>query len=355
MYQLDINKQSLFIEGQEYFATNFRVDPFPSFAKKSNFHNDLYHFLKDWFSDNPCVEVQTSGSTGKPKKIQVEKKRMMQSAILTCSFLGLKPKDTLLLCMDLKYIGAKMMVVRALVSGMDVYATHPSGNPLKEIDVRVDFGSMVPLQVFNSLQSDDERQKLMSIKKLIIGGGAIDPVLGQEIKQLPHEIYSTYGMTETLSHIALRKLNGTDASDYYVPFDSIRLSQSEDGALIIDAPDISTDTLYTNDIVDINDKGHFRILGRKDNIINSGGIKIQIEELEAKLKPFINGNFAISSLPDPKFGEIVVLISEVETDINKIKDVLPSYHLPKKIIQIDRIPLTETGKIARQELKNRIL
>lgn len=351
MYQLDRAKQTITIEGKTYFPDIFLGENLPKFVSHSELHNDLFLFLKDWFSDSPTLKVQTSGSTGIPKEMLVEKSRMMQSAQLTCSFLNLKKGDSALLCMPLNYIAGKMIVVRALVAGLDLYPILPSGNPLKGIDKEFSFAAMIPLQVFNSLQSDTEKKRLKNIKNLIIGGGSIDPQIEEAVKDFPHKVYSTYGMTETLSHIALRQLNGKEASDHYYPFDSVTLSLSEDNALIIVAPLVSNERIYTNDIAEIYEDKSFRIIGRKDNIINSGGVKIQIEEVETLLKRTLNNGFAITSLPDPKFGEIVVLATENEIDENLISNLLPAYSIPKKIIKVSKIPLTETGKINRAALK----
>ncbi len=347
MYQLDRQKQTITIEGKRYLSDELSAEN----ISVSEFHNDLFLFLKDWFSDSPTLKVQTSGSTGIPKEMLVEKSKMMQSALLTCSFLDLKKGDSALLCMPLNYIAGKMVVVRALIAGLDLYPVSPSGNPLKNTNKEFSFAAMIPLQVFNSLQSDTEKTRLRNIKNLIIGGGSIDPQIEKAVKDFPYKVYSTYGMTETLSHIALRQLNGEGAADRYHPFDSVALSLSEDNALIIDAPRVSDERLYTNDIVEIYQDKSFRIIGRKDNIINSGGVKIQIEEVEALLKPVLNSNFAITSLSDPKFGEIVVLVTEEEIDEKIISEILPTYFIPKKIIKVTQIPLTETGKINRAELK----
>ena len=355
MYQLNRPQQTVMIEGKIYLPDTFLGENLPEFALQSEFHNNLFVFLKDWFSDSPTLKVQTSGSTGTPKEMLVKKSRMMQSAQLTCSFLNLKQGDSALLCMSLDYIAGKMVVVRALIAGLDIYPISPSGSPLKGCDKEFSFAAMIPLQVFNSLQSDLGKTRLSNIKNLIIGGGSIDPQIEEVVKSFPHKVYSTYGMTETLSHIALRQLNGVGASDHYYPFDSVTLSLSEDNALIIDAPLVSDERLYTNDIAEIYEDKSFRIIGRKDNIINSGGVKQQIEEIEAMLKPILNGGFAITSLPDPKFGNIVVLATEKDVDQNIISDVLPAYSIPKTIIKVSQIPLTETGKINRIALKELIL
>lgn len=353
MSEFDIHKQTITIEGVSHSPDLFRGEVEPGFASKSQFHNELYLFLKDWFSDSPTLTVKTSGSTGIPKEMQVEKGRMMQSARLTCSFLGLNKGDTVLLCMPLEYIAGKMIVVRSLVSGLDLHPVAPSGNPLKDMDIPFDFAAMIPLQVYNSLQSDIETRRLRQIKKLIIGGGAINKNLEERLRDFPNAIYSTYGMTETLSHIALRKLNGKDASLNYHPFQSVSLSLDVDDTLIINAPLVSSETLYTNDIAEIHKDGTFRIIGRKDNIINTGGVKIQIEEIENLLRPLIKDDFAITSLPDPKFGEIVVLVTKGGIDIAEVSKKLPDYYMPKKIVSMDDIPLTETGKINRAEVKKR--
>ena len=351
MYQPDIHKQTITIEGITYSSDSFRGELDPDFALKSDFHNELLLFLKEWFSDASTLTVKTSGSTGIPKEIQVEKDRMIQSAHLTCSFLGLQKDDTALLCMPLQYIAGKMMVVRCLISGLDLYVIPPSGNPLKDRDIHFHFAAMIPLQVFNTLQSDIETQRLQQIKSLIIGGGSIDTGLEEKLKDFPNSVYSTYGMTETLSHIALRKISGQKASIKYQPFDTVSLSLSEEGTLIIKAPLVCKETLYTNDVAEIYEDGTFRIIGRKDNIINSGSIKIQIEKLEELLKPLITRNFAITSIPDPKFGEIIVLVSEDEIDITTLSGQVPDYYIPKKNIVISKIPQTETGKISRAEIK----
>ena len=143
---------------------------------------------------------------------------------------------------------------------------------------------------------------------LIIGGGAIDAALEQEIRQMPNTVYSTYGMTETLSHVALRRLNGPEASPYYHPFPSVTLSLSPDNTLVIDAPLVCDERLVTNDVARLLPDGSFAIIGRKDNIINSGGIKIQIEEVEERLRPYLDLPYAITAAPDPRLGEAVVLL-----------------------------------------------
>ena len=315
----------------------------------------LEEFLSEWNNDSPFVHVQTSGSTGAPKPMLAEKRRMLASARITNDFLGLREGDVALLCMSLDYIAGKMMVVRSIERGLKLITVEPSGHPLNHSqlatdDCQIDFAAMVPLQVYNTLQVPEERKRLLQIRHLIIGGGAIDEALGAELKNFPNAVWSTYGMTETLSHIALRRLSGPEASDWYIPFPSVKVSLSEDGCLVIDAPEVCPERLVTNDIAEISPQG-FRILGRKDNVICSGGIKIQIEEVESRLRPFLRVPYLISKRPDPKFGEVSVLLTEGSVDEARqiCERILPKYYLPRHYLHVDRIPLTETGKPARQQ------
>lgn len=312
---------------------------------------DLNEFIADWQSDRDCLLVHTSGSTGKPKPLWVSKERMRNSARITCDFLGLKEGDTALLCMSLDYIAGKMMVVRALERRLRLVTVVPCGHPMAEVDGDITFAAMVPMQVYNSLQIPAERERLRQVRHLIIGGGAIDDDLQRQLQDFPHAVWSTYGMTETLSHIALRRLNGSGASHWYTPFDSVRISRNEEDCLVIDAPQLCETVLTTNDIVEIAADGRFRVIGRKDNVICSGGVKIQIEEVETLLRPHLAAPFVIVKKKDRKFGEVAVLLSE-DNDIAAVRAVcqrvIPNrYWIPKEFLHVDRIPLTETGKPKR--------
>ena len=329
----------------------------------------LEDFLSEWNNDSDRVLVHTSGSTGKPKPMWVEKKRMLNSARITCDFLGLKPGDTALLCMSLDYIAGKMVVVRSIEHHLHLISVSPSGHPLKDVNLKevngeITFAAMVPMQVYNTLQVPEERERLCHIRHLIIGGGAIDAALKQELRSLPGNIaiWSTYGMTETLSHIALRRINGAEASEWYQPFDSVKISQTDEGCLVIDAPLVCAETLVTNDIVEIEsyiynkvEKLRFRIKGRKDNVICSGGIKIQIEEVEEFLKPHLEKPFMLAKKKDEKFGEIAVLLSE-DKGIKKVEATIRrllsdhKYWIPREFLHVDHLPLTETGKPKRSIL-----
>lgn len=347
----DRQQQRLLLEGKEYAPE----DIFRLVAEGAGNCPpalwDLYLFLNEWFDASPVITVHTSGSTGVPKELVVRKDRMMQSARLTCEFLNLQAGDTALLCMNLRYIGAMMMVVRSLVAGLNLVVRPASGHPLSDVEVPLKFAAMVPLQVYNTLRVPAERKRLEHTDILIIGGGAVDDSLEAELKTIPIAAYSTYGMTETLSHIALRRLNGEAASKCYYPFPSVELSLSAENTLIVKAPLICDDVLQTNDIACLCSDGGFTIAGRKDNVINSGGIKIQAEEMENRLQPFIPVPFAVTAVPDPCLGQALTLLIAGKPDIkeleNKLQAVLETYYRPKHIFITELIPQTENGKIDR--------
>lgn len=350
----DISRQNICIEGVSCCDWEIEMERMNLPSPEQSFRSELFAFLSQWFSTGKDLQVHTSGSTGKPKELWVEKDRMMASACLTCSFLGLQRGDTALLCMPLKYIAGKMVVVRTLVAELNLLPVTPSGHPLKGLEEPPVFAAMIPMQVYNSLQVPREKEVLQGIRHLIIGGGAIDHQLATELREFPNAVWSTYGMTETLSHIALRRLSGAEASDWYTPFDDVNIRQSSEGTLVIHAPRVCAEELTTNDRAEINGQNQFRILGRKDNTINSGGVKIQIEQVEEILKGHLSQPFLITSAPDPKFGEIVVLLTEGEaTDTihARCEQALPPYWRPKRIVHVQQIPLTETGKPNRASAK----
>lgn len=279
----------------------------------------------------------------------VEKRRMESSARITCRFLGLHEGETALLCLPLDYIAGKMMVVRAQTCQLHLISITPDGHPMATDCGPVDFAAMVPLQVWNSLQDPLQASRIRAIRHLIIGGGAVDANLAAALADFPNAVWSTYGMTETLSHIALRRLNGPERSDWYSPLEGVSVSVNADGCLVINAPAVHEGPLVTNDLAEI-DGNRFRILGRKDNVICSGGIKIQIEEVEALLRPHLSMPFMITKIPDARLGQQMVLLTE-DADRGKTetvcRQVLPRYWQPRQIIYTEKLPLTETGKPAR--------
>ena len=316
------------------------------------FRMDIQDFIDSWADSSPTITVKTSGSTGTPKLMHVEKERMRASARMTCRFLDIHPGERALLCLSADYIAGKMMVVRALEWGLHITAIPPTGHPLSRSG-GYDFVAMVPLQVWNTLQVDEERERLAAIRNIIIGGGAVDDTLAAALRPFQNNIWSTYGMTETLSHIAMRRLSGASASEWYTPFDGVSVSANAEECLVIHAPSVCPQVLETRDIVSFHPDGRrFKILGRKDNVICSGGLKIRIEDVERLLQPVLSQPFCVTSCRDSKLGSCVVLLTE-STDVRQVADicktVLPRYWNPRHVVTISRIPMTETGKIARAE------
>lgn len=352
-YYTEIPRQTILIDGHRYTGDDFAEGREPLAPTDANtgpdaaFRAELAGFLREWFGPDTAVTVRTSGSTGIPKEMRAEKARMMRSACLTCEFLHLQPGDSALLCMPLRYIAGKMVVVRALVGGLDLWPVAPSGHPLQDVPEAPVFAAMTPMQARDSLSIPAERERLRRVRQLLLGGGAVSPRLTAELRDFPHAVWSSYGMTETLSHIALRRLNGPEAADLYTPLPGTSVRTSREGTLLVRAPHVCPGELATNDLVEVLPDGHFRIKGRKDNVIDSGGIKIQIEEVEAALREWLTQPFLVTAAPDERLGETVVLLTEGEPPADwaaRCEQALPPYHRPRRACGTARLPLTETGK-----------
>lgn len=333
---------------------NFKNLNINKLSSKTEFEKKVIFFLKEWFSDLGAVNVQTSGSTGTPKVFEIEKSKMINSAEMTCNFLGLKEGDTALICLPVDYISGKMMIVRSVVRSLKLMITDPSLTPLENLDTEIDFCAMTPLQVENSLD------KIHLIKNLIIGGAAVSDDLKAKLWKIKKEspitnyIYETYGMSETLSHIALKQII-PEAEEYFTAFENVDISKDERGCLKIFAPKVNSEVLYTNDLVDIKNEKQFKFVGRIDNVINSGGAKIFPEELESLVKREIPNEVIFLGIPDGLLGQKLVLVIEGEESEDlrkKIKEITfeKSFHKPKEIIFIEKIPRTPNGKVNRIEL-----
>lgn len=284
---------------------------------------------------------------------------MIRSAELTAEALGLKKGDTALLCMPVDFVAGKMMLVRAMVLDLNLITVNPSSNPLAQIDenLQIDFAAMTPMQVIETFKDSDSVNKLRRIKKLIIGGAPLNLQLEQELQQLPGEIFETYGMTETLTHIALRRIDGMQKSDVFTVLPGIAIQTDERGCLVIHAPHLDQTEVITNDLVEIVDEQNFRWLGRADNVINSGGIKIFPEVVEKKLEGLFAQRFIIAGFPDEKLGEKVVLVIEsastpvFEVTSDLIAQKLERYEKPREVFSLEKFPETPSGKILRGEVK----
>ena len=325
----------------------------------NDWERDLYLFLNAWFSDSDFVLAQTSGSTGEPKPIELPKSVMIRSAERTIEYFGLQPGNHLLLSLPCRFIAGKMMAVRALVGRMNLTVVDPSGNFDFLQNEKFDFGAMVPNQVIKILEQASGKEKLENIRNLLIGGSGISCELESRLGPFSNRVVLTYGMTETASHIAIRELTGILKSENYHCLPGIKVSISESGCLRIHLPEIQ-EPLLTNDLARLQSETSFRILGRSDSVISSGGIKYSPEAIEKKLEPLINRRFVISSLPDDILGAKLVLVIEGEafntTELQKqIKKQLPKFEQPKAIVFLTSFPETESGKVKRAEIKHQKL
>ncbi len=311
------------------------------------FENEIGLFFNSWINSNPMIEVSTSGSTGTPKKILLKKESMVNSALATGDFLGLKPKNKALHCLPTKFIAGKMMLVRAMVLGLEIDCVAPTSNPLLEINEDYDFCAMIPLQVENSVD------KLNLFKKLIVGGAKPSNQLISKIQNSTADVYETYGMTETITHIALKKLNKSK-EDYFTALPNIIVANDHRNCLAIFAPRISKKSVVTNDIVEIINDKQFRWIGRYDSVINSGGVKLIPEEIEQTLSTLIHKPFFITGISDDVLGQKLVLVIENSTKIPDMEVAvmenksLLKFQKPKQIFYLPQFVLTENGKINRR-------
>ncbi len=316
---------------------------------------DLARFLRRWQDPSPAVTVCTSGSTGEPRPFAALKVRMAASARATCAFLRLKAGDTALLAMPLRYIAGRMVVVRALTAGLDLIPVEPCASPLAGLNEAPVFAALTPMQVHASLRDPAAAPRLRAVRSLLLGGGAIPPELARGIADFPHEVWSSYGMTETLSHIALRRCNGPLASDWYSPLPGVETRLDEAGCLVIQAPRVAEGEIVTRDLAEMDGRGRFRILGRRDNVLNTGGVKVQTEDVEARLAPLIPKPFCITAVPDARLGEKIVLLHEDAGTAESLdalcRQALPAYWRPRAFFRVDALPRTGTGKPARQEAR----
>lgn len=332
----------------------------------SDFEREVFEFTSDWFTGKKTFQQNTSGSTGSPKPIAISREQMIASAALTRHALGLKKNQTSLLCIDPKFIGGKMMLVRSFVVGMKLICIEPSANPLSFLpaDQCVNFAAFVPYQIENILVSNDPHS-LDNIEIAIIGGAPISSSTVAKLYNHKASCYATYGMTETISHIALQKLNGSNRQQHFTVLSGITITKDNRGCLVVEVPYLK-EPLITNDLVDIVEPGGFRILGRWDNVINTGGFKVFPEKVEAAIEkiPEIAASktkFFIHGLPDKILGQKVSLIVEAASGtvvnwqemLKKLSLSLARHELPKDIAVVESFINTESGKINRlQTVKN---
>lgn len=328
-------------------------------SKFGSLWQETLAFLDDWFAPDDTIMQQSSGSTGAPKRIALTKASLEASAKMTGEFFGFDSSKTLFLCLSPTFIAGKMMIIRALVWKMNLIVGDTSANPVTEVDQQIDFSAMVPLQLSKIVEETPE--KLKFFKTIILGGSAVSKHLEQNLQQFDTHFYHTYGMTETMSHIALRKINGADKSDWFAHLNGVELSADERNCLQITAERLGINKLTTNDIVVINEDEEFKVLGRIDDVIISAGVKIHPLLIEQKLQKHIFSPLLLLGKKDEIAGEIVVLVIEGEFSIKAIYQlwqtlsaVLPANEIPRRLYFVDQIPLLPSGKPDRRGLKARV-
>lgn len=305
------------------------------------YEKELGDFILEWFNKNDFVALTTSGTTGAPKNIRLSKEAMIHSALATGDFFGLNPGDSALLCLPTRYIAGKMMFVRAVVLGLKLDYVNPCKEPLKNTDKIYDFVAMVPLQVQHSITQIEQ------CKKLIVGGAKLNDGVRSLLKNMLIEVYETYGMTETITHIAAKKIE----EDFFTVLPHANISMDDRGCLIIEAPLVANGLVVTNDLITMVNDIQFQWLGRIDNVINSGGIKLIPEQIEHKLSEYIPYRFFVIGKEDKELGQRLVLV--IEHDSYSLSpeaiESLGQYERPKEILFVKQFKETPTGKILRKE------
>ncbi|WP_179336008.1 AMP-binding protein [Winogradskyella costae] len=316
------------------------------------------NFLIDWLNNKDFLYVTTSGSTGLPKEIKLMKQAMVNSAIATGNFFGLEPGDKALHCLPSHFIAGKMMFVRALVLGLEIDFVEPSAQPIFDYEKTYDFCAMVPIQLKHTVNY------IQNIKSIIVGGSKVTKPLLEKIKNCEPKFYETYGMTETVTHVAVRQLQSKSAEKetYFKAIEHITFEQDDRNCLVIHAPKLVEEALITNDIVELQSETSFQLFGRFDNVINSGGVKLFPEQIEDKLQPAITQRFIVAGEDDVTLGEKLILIvenpSESKEDILKaIKELktLGKFEVPKQVYTIAKFSETVNGKIQRKKTIKAVL
>ena len=336
---------------------NFKDLPHPN----SEYEQKVFDFCEKWLSGQQEFNLKTSGSTGEPKPINLTRFQMEASAKLTGKTFHLKPNDKALVCLNVNYIAGIMMIVRGMVLGLKLTIIEPNSNPLENLDNQnFDFAAFVPLQLQKILENKNKIKVLNKMKAIIVGGAVVNEVLEKDIQQLKVPIYSTYGMTETVSHIAIRRLNGKDKSQNFKVLEGVKIGIDQRNCLSIIADSSNNELVQTNDIVEIINENEFKLIGRFDNIINSGGVKIQLEKIEKTFEKLITDRrFFAFGIENLKLGQKLILVIETEYLANekilfKAKESLSKYEIPKQIFTIKNFSETPTGKIDKKATIKRL-
>jgi O-succinylbenzoic acid--CoA ligase len=339
----------------------------------SAYERRVLQFCQQWLSGQEMFTLQTSGSTGQPKTIPLTRAQMATSAHWTGQALGLQPGDRALVCLSVAYIAGMMMLVRGFELGLRLTVIDPVSRPLAAFapERRFDFTAMVPLQLHETLHANAHEDAILNnMQAVLIGGAPVSLALEEHSQRVQAPLYHTYGMTETVSHIALRRMNGPQCSERFIPFDEVRLGVDARGCLTITSALTRGELLSTNDLVEFHTDGSFRWLGRIDNVINSGGVKVHIEQVERAVEAWLmhyqggvyaERRFFVGPLAHPRLGQAVIAIIEGELDGGEVdgasaftmalrtslQQTLTPYEIPQQVYFASQLCETPTGKIDR--------
>ncbi len=318
-------------------------------------------FAHLWLSNQQKFHIPTSGSTGIPKIIEVSRQQMQYSARMTGKALELQKNDHAFVCLSTQHIAGRMMMVRGFELEMSLTIVDPCSNPLENIseNTSIDFIALVPLQLQKIINSP-QRKLLDKCKAIIVGGAPVNYHLEMQLQDISAPVYSTYGMTETVSHIALKRMNGIEKTNFFNTLPNVIINTDNRGCLTIQSPICNDKTLITNDLVTIQSPNSFEWIGRADNVINSGGVKIQVEKIEKVFESLfydldIQNRFIVGGTRDNTLGTKLILLIEgnhnfsLETHKARLANFLSKYEIPKILFTLPSFIETKTGKINRLE------
>ncbi|WP_242918550.1 AMP-binding protein [Pontibacter liquoris] len=359
-----MTEKSLLLNGKKFYYDEIADYSFRNSIPLNGYESKTLEFCRSWLNGIQEFPIQTSGSTGVPKPIVLLRQQLEANARRTIKLLHLQKGDTMLVCLNTEYIAGMMMLTRGFIADMEMIIVEPVGNPmtLVEDNLKIDFSSYVPMQLHSILHETPEAiAQLNQMRGILVGGAPVSPALQRELQQVQAPVYHTYGMTETASHIALRRLNGPEAADYYQVLENIKVGLDKRGCLTIKGDITNNELLVTNDIVELLTPTRFRWIGRADNTINTGGVKVQIEKVElAVAEALIDWEpaprFFIAPQPDELLGEKIVLLLESqplvahkeEELLTNLRPYLRKFEMPKELFYAPAFTETATGKLSRQ-------
>ena len=353
----------LLLNGKKFYYEEIAGYSFRNSIPLNGYEATTLEFCRNWLNGVQEIAINTSGSTGAPKLITLTRRQIEVSAQYTLQILALKENDRALVCLNTEYIGGIMMLVRGFIGNLHLTIMEPINNPFKYLPPRgpdtFEFAAFVPLQLQVILtESPDKLNILNQMKGILVGGAPIGPELKKQIQIISAPVYHTYGMTETASHVALKRLNGNIPDTYFKSSPAVELGQDERGCLTIKGEVTNQQLLVTNDLVNLISEHEFEWLGRVDNTLNSGGVKVQAEKVEVALaQALLEHQFErrsfISAVPDDKLGQRIIAVlegkplslAEEEKIYQSLQKLLHKYEIPKAIKYTPSFTATASGKI----------